>query len=51
MDASNVGYAAVVYLGYVKDDKVRVAFVIARSRVTPIKKTTIDRLELVACEI
>ncbi|XP_035229439.1 uncharacterized protein LOC118201437 [Stegodyphus dumicola] len=48
-DASQAAYATVIYLRSKEEDKVFVKFVIAKSRVSPLKKITIPRLELLAC--
>ncbi|XP_035217413.1 uncharacterized protein LOC118190749 [Stegodyphus dumicola] len=48
-DASQAAYATVIYLRSKKEDKVFVKFVIAKSRISPVKKITIPRLELLAC--
>ncbi|XP_054266241.1 uncharacterized protein LOC128988686 [Macrosteles quadrilineatus] len=47
-DASKQDYCAVAYLRIEKQDLVNVAFVFAKSRVAPIRETTIPRLELQA---
>ncbi|XP_035225134.1 uncharacterized protein LOC118197708 [Stegodyphus dumicola] len=48
-DASQAAYATVIYLRSKEEDKVFVKFVITKSRVSPLKKITIPRLELLAC--
>ena len=46
-DASTIGYGAVIYLRTVYNDKtVSCEFVIAKSRVAPVRQLTIPRLEL-----
>jgi hypothetical protein len=45
-DASKVGFGAVVYLRLETEGGVEVAFVIAKSRVAPLRLLTIPRLEL-----
>ncbi|KAJ8030134.1 Fatty acid synthase [Holothuria leucospilota] len=45
-DASEKGYGTVVYLRIPVGNKYRMSFVMARSRVAPIKKVTLPRLEL-----
>ncbi|KRZ44119.1 hypothetical protein T4C_3616 [Trichinella pseudospiralis] len=48
-DASGSAYGAVVYLGFVhRNGKVEVRFLAAKSRVAPIKKLSLPRLELMA---
>ena len=48
-DASRLGYGAVLYLRIVDvDGLLNVAFVVGKSRVTPMKQITIPRLELAA---
>ena len=48
VDASTVAFFAVIYLRTVKDDQVHVSFVMAKSRVVPIRQLTVPRLELQA---
>ncbi|XP_071057593.1 uncharacterized protein [Onthophagus taurus] len=50
-DASNSAYGAVVYLRVVSGDEVRVSILIAKTKVSPIKRVTIPRLELCAAVI
>ena len=45
-DASEFAYAAVSYLRIMNDEGVHVSFLFAKSRLAPIKKMTIPRLEL-----
>ena len=47
-DASEHAYGAIVYIRLYVDDKYMVYFVDARSRVAPMKKMSIPRLELLA---
>ncbi|KRY96723.1 hypothetical protein T4C_3063, partial [Trichinella pseudospiralis] len=48
-DASKAAYSAVVYLKAVKSpENVSVSFVTAKSKVAPLKKLSIPRLELMA---
>ncbi|XP_062704517.1 uncharacterized protein LOC134286848 [Aedes albopictus] len=51
VDASEKSTAAVCYLRFVKDDVIRCSIVAAKSRVAPIKFTSIPRLELIAAVI
>lgn len=48
-DACQDAYAAVVFLRTRKEDYVEVQLIQAKSRVTPVGKPTINRLELMAC--
>lgn len=51
-DASTCGYGQCTYLRQVSEDgSVHCALVMAKSRVTPIKVTTIPRLELAAAVV
>ena len=51
-DASNKAYACVVYLRVLfNNGDIITVFVASKSRVAPIKKVTIPRLELMACMI
>lgn len=45
-DASKNGYGAVGYLRYVNDFSIHVAFILAKSRVAPVRQLTIPKLEL-----
>ena len=47
-DASEMGLCVVAYLRFEIDGKVRVSFVMGKTRVVPIKTTTIPKLELQA---
>ena len=47
-DASEMGLCVVAYMRFVSDDEVKVSFVLGKKRVTPIKTTTISKLELQA---
>lgn len=48
-DALLLAYAAVSYVGHVYGDgNMTVRFVVAKAKVTPMKTTSIPRLELVA---
>ncbi|UYV72997.1 hypothetical protein LAZ67_10001430, partial [Cordylochernes scorpioides] len=51
MDSSNAAFSACAYLRNGFPGSVQVQLLMARSRVAPMKNTTIPRLELVACEI
>ncbi|UYV63140.1 hypothetical protein LAZ67_2003276 [Cordylochernes scorpioides] len=51
MDHSNAAFTACAYLRNGFPGSVQVQLLMARSRVAPMKNTTIPRLELVACEI
>ena len=51
-DASEIGYGVATYLRSVnKDGEVSCSFVIAKSRLTPLKRITIPRLELTAATL
>ena len=51
-DASEYGYGACAYLRQVNcEGKIHVAFVMSKSRVTPLKPTTMPRLELTAATL
>lgn len=50
-DASKTAYAAVVFLRGVKHGKVFVTLLAAKSRIAPVKRITIPRLELLAAVI
>lgn len=51
-DASEVGYGSVAYLRTVdKDKNIKVTLLTSRSRVAPLKKRCISRLELCGCEL
>ena len=47
-DACEIGFCVVAYLRFEKDDKINVSFVMGKTRVAPIKTTTIPKLELQA---
>ena len=47
-DASTHAYAASIYLKYKLNNEVHVKLLISKSRVSPLNKTTIPRLELIA---
>lgn len=48
-DSSQYAYATVIFLRCENDGEVHINFLIAKSRVAPVKKITIPRLELLAC--
>jgi hypothetical protein len=51
-DASNEGYGTVAYLRFVDvNDKIHCSLVMGKSRVAPMKPTTIPRLELTAATV
>ncbi|KAJ8968554.1 hypothetical protein NQ317_001752 [Molorchus minor] len=50
-DASQKAYAAVVFCRIVKDDQVSVYLLAAKSRVAPLRRLTIPRLELMGATI
>lgn len=50
-DASETAYGAVAYLRAVNKDNINVSFVLSKSRLAPIKTTTIPRLELQAAVV
>jgi len=50
-DASRVSYATIAYLRCENEKKVKVQLLQAKSRVAPLRKITIPRLELLACVI
>ena len=47
-DASLSAYAAVIYLLIETEDKTHMRFVVAKTRVAPLKKQTVPRLELLS---
>ena len=47
-DASTIAYAAVVYLAEEDEHETRLSFVVAKTRVAPLKSQTIPRLELLS---
>ncbi|UYV69827.1 hypothetical protein LAZ67_7000901 [Cordylochernes scorpioides] len=51
VDASSEAYAAVVFLRTRVADKIEVHMMTAKSRVAPVKRPTIPRLELLACVV
>ena len=48
-DASELGYGCVVYLRLQTEDGFQTAFVAAKSRVSPVQKLSLPRLELMSC--
>ncbi|XP_046339933.2 uncharacterized protein LOC124121032 [Haliotis rufescens] len=51
-DASNVGYGVVGYIRFVnEDEEIHCALVMSKSRVAPLKKITIPRMELTAATL
>lgn len=44
-------YGAVIYVRFTNSEKTETAFVIAKGRVSPLKKQTLPRLELMALVI
>lgn len=50
-DASKDGYAAVIFLTVAETERVWVYLLAAKSRVSPLKSTSIPRLELLAATI
>ncbi|GFX24867.1 pro-Pol polyprotein [Trichonephila clavipes] len=48
-DANSSSYACVVYLRTEGKDGVNIQLLQAKSRVAPLRKTTVPRLELLAC--
>ncbi|XP_065062391.1 uncharacterized protein LOC135689168 [Rhopilema esculentum] len=50
-DASEKAYAAVVYARVTTDDKASVTLVMSKSRIAPLSRMTIPRLELLSCLI
>ena len=48
-DASELAYAAVIYIVGETDGETKSKFVVAKTKVTPIAKTSTPRLELFAC--
>ncbi|UYV68021.1 hypothetical protein LAZ67_5002829, partial [Cordylochernes scorpioides] len=50
-DASQFAYATCIFLHIEKEDRVDIQLIQARTRVAPLKKLTIPRLELLACLI
>lgn len=47
-DASTIAYAVVVYLAEEDERETRLSFVVAKTRVAPLKSQTIPRLELLS---
>ena len=47
-DELEMGLCVVAYMSFEKDDKVKVFFVMGKTRVAPVKTTTIPKLELQA---
>ncbi|UYV73927.1 hypothetical protein LAZ67_11001490 [Cordylochernes scorpioides] len=50
-DASQFAYATCIFLRIEKEDRLDIQLIQARTRVAPLKKLTIPRLELLACLI
>lgn len=50
-DASGLSFAAVIFLRSTTDKDIGVQLVMAKSRIAPLKKLSIPRLELMACTI
>lgn len=50
-DASQDAYAAVVYAKYSSENSSKVDLVMSKTRVSPLKKLSIPRLELMSCLI
>ena len=48
-DASSHGFGAVVYMRISVNDEFKTAFVASKSRVAPVQRVTIPRLELLSC--
>jgi hypothetical protein len=47
-DASESAFEAIAYLRFIQPDEIKIAFVMAKTRVAPIKYVSIPRLELCA---
>lgn len=50
-DSSMTAYGAVIYVRFTNSEKTGTAFVIAKGRVSPLKKQTLPRLELMAAVV
>ncbi|GIY88029.1 uncharacterized protein CDAR_413241 [Caerostris darwini] len=50
-DASEKAFGSVIFLRFTKDEKVRTAFVTSKSRLAPIKRMTLPRLELMGAVV
>ena len=50
-DASKLAYGALLYLRIVYKDQVLTSFLVAKSKVAPLKQLTIPRLELAAAHL
>ena len=50
-DASKIAYGALLYIRVVNKDQVCVSFLMAKSKVSPLKQLTIPRLELAAAHL
>ena len=50
-DASETGYGAVAYLRFVNHNQVHCCLLMAKSRLAPLKKITIPRMELTAAKL
>ncbi|XP_015926265.2 uncharacterized protein [Parasteatoda tepidariorum] len=50
-DSSMKAYGAVIYLRYITSNEIKTSFVISKSRVSPLKKMTLPRLELMGAVI
>ena len=48
-DASSTAYGAVIYLRVQDDNHVTIRFITAKARISPVKRVTIPRLELMGC--
>ena len=50
-DASEIGYGAVAYLRFLDQGRIHCSLVMAKSRLAPLKKITIPRMELTAAKL